>query len=234
MLLLLTGILEIGTPENNVGGTSENGVPETGTPDENRALTTRNQSVPKIGIPETDAIKDIPKDSLKDTLSPRAIVSGFYKGIGQPRISKEKRERAENNFKELLDDGFQPEDIQFAVEWTLKNAKEELYDFSIIKHTIGQAMATRRKVEAEEARKRERAKTAAQKEAQEKKIAEEEAKTKAYKESLDTEERARLRERAEAEIRSSGQYKKEFITEYLIEARENELVREQIGTEPSE
>lgn len=176
-----------------------------------------------------EQIKDNNKDSSKDTLSPREIVSGFYKGIGQPRISKEKRERAENSFKELIDDGFVSGDIQFAIEWTLKNAKEELYDFSIIKHTIGQAMAARRKVEEEEARKREKEKAAAQKEAEEKRVAEEEEQIKAYKESLDAEERARLRERAEAEIRSSGQYKKEFITDYLIEAMENNLVRGQIN-----
>jgi len=46
-----------------------------------------------------------------------------------------------------LDDDFKPEDIQFAVEWTLKNAKEELYDFSIIKHTIGQAIVAKKKAE---------------------------------------------------------------------------------------
>jgi hypothetical protein len=185
-------------------------------------------------ILQKEQIKDNNKDNLKDTLSPRAIISGFYKGIGQSRISKEKRERAENDFEELSEDGFDPEDIQFAVEWTLKNAKEELYDFSIIKHTIGQAMAARKKVEEEEARRREREKAAVQREAEEKKMAEEEAQIKAYKEGLDAEERARLREKAEAEIRNSGQYKKEFITDYLIEAMENNLIRGRIDMKPSE
>ncbi len=67
------------------------------------------------------------EDSLKDSLSPREIVSGFYRGIGQLKISKAKRERAEKVFKELAEDNFSPEDIQFAVEWTLKNAREKPY-----------------------------------------------------------------------------------------------------------
>ncbi len=71
------------------------------------------------------------------------IVTGFYSSIGQSRISKGKRERAEKVIEELLADGFSTEDIQFAAEWTPGNAKEEVYDFSIIKHTIGQAMAAK-------------------------------------------------------------------------------------------
>ena len=133
-----------------------------------------------------------------------------------------------------MEDSFQPEDIQFAVEWTLKNAKEELYDFSIIQHTIGQAMAARKKVEEEEAKKKEEEKTAVQKEAEERKRAEEEAQITAYKEKLSAKERAKLRQRAEAEIRNSGQYKAEFITDYLIETMENNLIRDQIDVKPSE
>jgi len=53
-----------------------------------------------------------------------------------------KRERAEKCFEELIQDGFSCEDIQFAVEWTLKNMKEKPYNFSIIKDTISQAMVT--------------------------------------------------------------------------------------------
>lgn len=169
------------------------------------------------------------KDILKDSLSPRAITSSFYKGIGQEKISEEKRERAEKDLKELLNDGFSPEDIQFAVKWTLKNAKEELYDFSIVKHTIGQAMASRKKVEAEKAKRREREKAAAQNEADEKRRAEEEERVKAYKLTLSSEERQALHDRAKDEIRSSGLYKEDFITDYLVEIKENELIRAQLG-----
>ena len=173
------------------------------------------------------------EDNIKDTLSPRAIVSSFYKGIGQKKITAAKRERAENNLKEMLKDGFSSEDIQFAVEWTLKNAKEELYDFSIIKHTIGQAMVVKKKVELEQAKKleaeKEEERMAIEKQREEKERSEIMARIMAYKESLATDEKTKLREMAEKEIKNSGQYKKEFITEYLIEAKENELVRDKIG-----
>jgi len=183
---------------------------------------------------ESPPFKDIYKDNIKDTLSPRAIISGFYNKIGQTKISKEKRERAEMDFKELLKDSFGPEDIQFAVEWTVGNAKEKLYDFSIIKHTIGQAMAVKKKTEAEEAKRMEAERIAAQQRAEEELREREAAKIEAFKESLGAEERAKLRERAEAEIRNSEQYKEEFITGYLIEAMENDLIRERIGMKLSE
>ena len=52
-----------------------------------------------------------------------------------------------------MGEGFKPEDIEFAAEWTLKNAKEKPYDFSIICHTIGEAMAAKEKAEGENRRK---------------------------------------------------------------------------------
>ena len=201
------GIVTKNTPENNGNYRAEGYI--------QREYTQRE-----------DTLKE---DSLKDSLSPRDIISGFYEGIGQSKISKTKRERAEKSFKELTEDGFNLEDIHFAVGWTLKNSKAELYDFSIIKHTIGQAMAAKKKTEAEEAKRIEAEKIAAQERAEEELREREAAKIETYKESLGAEERAKLRERAEAEIRDSGQFKEEFITNFLIEAKENEIIREQIG-----
>ena len=221
-------IPNIGTTKFGTAGASDNGIPENGTPKRKPVKTREKVSIPKNGIPKNDPIKDIYKDSLKDTLSPRAIVSAFYRGIGQQKITAAKRERAENDFKELLNDGFKAEDIQFAVEWTLKNAKEELYDFSIIKHTIGQAMAAKRKVQANEAKKREREKIAAQKEAEEKRRSEEEAQIRAYKESLSEKERAALRQRALEELENTKDLKKEFINDILIAVKENELLKLQM------
>ena len=183
----------------------------------------------KIEGVKIDPIKNNNTNSLKNTLSSDPVISFFYKGIGQARISKTKRERARETFKELQKDGFNSEAIQFAVEWTLKNTKEELYDFSIIKYTIGQAMAAKEKMEAATARKLQKEKIAVQKQADNKKREKEKAKIDSYKEALSFKEREKLREKAEAEIKESGQYKAEFITEHLIKAKENELVRNQIG-----
>ena len=178
---------------------------------------------------EKISINSIIKSSLINTLSPDQIVSSFYRGINQQRISKQKREKAKSEIKELATDDFSLNDIQFAVEWTLRNAKEDLYDFSIIKHTIGQAMTAKSRTEAVEVRKLEEERAAIQNATEEKKREEEKAKIDSYKEALSPKERTSLRERVEAEIRESGQYKKEFITEHLIEAKENELVRKQIN-----
>lgn len=206
---------------------------------ENIDLENSNKTtIPREGVLSEHGRAEHPlkekKKDIKDTLSPRAIVSGFYRGIGQPKITTEKRERAEKSFKELTKDGFSLDDIHFAVEWTLKNSKEEPYDFSIIKHTIGQAMAAKKKTEAEKAKRIEAERIAAQERAEEELREKEAAKIEAYKESLSAEERAKLRERAEAEIRNSGQFKEEFITDYLIEVKENELIRKQIGKKMSE
>jgi hypothetical protein len=80
-----------------------------------------------------------------------------------------------------------------------------------------------------EAKRLEEEKIKAQKQAEEEKIERELARIKARKESLSHEERAKLREKAVDEIRNSGQFKQEFITERLIEVKENEILREQVG-----
>jgi len=89
--------------------------------------------------------------SLHDTTIERSLkdlsllVNMFYNVIGQSKISKQKRERAEKNIRELTEDGFSQEDIIFAINWTIKNAKEKPYDFALIKDTIGQAMAAKKR-----------------------------------------------------------------------------------------
>ena len=74
--------------------------------------------------------KDRSKDSFKDSLSKDEIIDQYYNSIGQEKLSKAKRERAKKCFEELIQDGFTNDDIQFAVEWTIRNAKEKPYDFS--------------------------------------------------------------------------------------------------------
>ena len=170
---------------------------------------------------------------IKDSLS-LAIVTLFYKGIGQENISKKKRERAENNIKELEEEGFSLEDIEFAVKWTIDNSREKPYDFSLIKDTIGQAMAAKKEIEAKETKRIENERLKAQKEEDEKKTVEIQEKIKEYKESLNEDQRLELREKALEEIRKTKGIKEEFITELFIEAKENEIIRKQLGIQVSE
>ncbi len=160
------------------------------------------------------------EDSLKDTLSLDHIINLFYTGIGQSRISNEKRESAKRIFQELKADGFSAEDIRFAVEWILKpgNAKEKPYDFSIIQHTIGQSQ------KAQEA-----AQKAQMVKAESKSIQEQEnrlqAKIDVLRANMSDVELADLRKQAEDEIRNTEEIKEQFVSEPLITAKENEILR---------
>jgi len=175
-------------------------------------------------IQEEHPLKDN-KDNIKDSLSTHDIISEFYSGIGQKKVTKAKRERAENNLKEILDDGFNLESIEFAVKWTLENAKEELYDFSIIKHTIGHAMAAKAEADAKEARKAEIERIASLEHEERQRMEEERERVETHKQGLAPEERAKLRKKAQKEIRSMDGIKEEFVSEVLIEAKENEILK---------
>jgi hypothetical protein len=165
------------------------------------------------------------KDNIKDTLSQDQIIDLFYKSIGQTKISKAKRERAKKCFEELIQDGFTNDDIQFAIEWTLTNMKEKPYDFSIIKDTISQAMAQKDKIEKEQKLQVEKEKSKTQREEQEKEEAIERENIIAIKQNLNPTERSELRNKALELIRNTEGIKEHLITEVLIEAKENEMLK---------
>ena len=144
--------------------------------------------------------------------------------MDKKRYQNEK-ERAERNIKELTEDGFSQEDIVFAINWTIKNAKEKPYDFALIKDTIGQAMATKKEVEAEEQKSLEKEQNRIIRLEEEKKLVEERERIVNYKESLSPEQRSELRERALDEIKKSGTIRQELIGQPLIEAKENEILK---------
>ena len=125
----------------------------------------------------------------------------------------------------LVQDGFTNDDIQFAIEWSLTNMKEKPYDFSIIKDTISQAMAQKDKIQKEHELQVEREKSKTQREEQERKEAIEKENIIAIKQNLSTTERSELRNRALELIRNTEGIKENFITEVLIEAKENEILR---------
>ena len=176
-------------------------------------------------------LKDISKDSFKDSLSIDEVIFLFYNSIGQEKLSKAKRERAKNCFEELIQDGFTNDDIQFAVEWTIKNAKEKPYDFALIKDTIGQAIAAKKETEAEEQKNLKREQNRAKQLAEEKKLEEEREKIEAYKESLSPKQRSELREKALSEIKKLGTIREELIGQPLIEAKENEILKDELSAD---
>ena len=94
---------------------------------------------------------------------------------------RRQRERAEKCIEELIANNFSLEDILFAVEWTIENSKEKLYDFSIITHTISQAMTEKEKIENRKAESQRRERIALEKKAEEEKAEKETARIESYK-----------------------------------------------------
>ncbi len=172
------------------------------------------------------ALKD--RHFIKDSLPQDEIISHFYNSIGQKRVTKTKREKAEKCIEELLNEEFNLADIQFAVQWTLENSKEDIYDFAIIKHTISQAIVDKEKLETEKTRKLEREKIVLKDQETERRNEEEIAKLRAHKEELSKVERTELRKKAMDAIAKMEGVKKEFITPILIEAKENEMLKAEL------
>ncbi len=160
------------------------------------------------------------EDSLKDSLSPDPV-KAFYTGIGQKRISKTKRERGNKVVQELEADGFSLEDIAYAAEWTPKNAKEEVYDMEILKHTIGEAISARSAEQQAAERTRKEADGVRAAEEERRRL---EGEIQEIRSRMSEDELHELRKRADKEIRESGEYKKQFVTEMLIAAKENEIL----------
>ncbi len=243
----MVGIPIKGTPVNTDKQDDDQGIPINGTPNErytdDRYTDNKHTSVPTIGIPMngtleakphderpdsnhtdnryTDNQTPLKEDSLKDSLSPDPV-KAFYTGIGQARISKAKREKGIKVIQELEADGFSLEDIAYAAEWTPKNAKEEVYDMEILKHTIGEAISAKSAEQEAAHKEREQSARVIAVEEEEQRLESEILK---IREGISKAELDELRERALEEIRNTDGVKEQFISEPLITAKENEILR---------
>jgi len=158
---------------------------------------------------------------LKISLS---LISLFYSTIGQKKISKEKRERGLKSFEEMRKDGFTDDQIAFAVKWTLENAKEKPYDFKIVTHMIGQALAAREEYEEKERIKAEKEAEEARQEEDNRKSSELADYYRSVKEKMTPEEREKLREEVLELASNRGMIKEEFLVQNTIEALEREIL----------
>lgn len=181
----------------------------------------------KVPIPAGSGKSAEEKKDKSIKLSREKVISMFYKGIGQPRISGSKRDKARGVYRKLTDDDFTPEEIHFAVKWTLENATEQPYDFAILPAMIGQALAARESVESQRKNAEERQEAV---DTERDEIEEQERESDSwefYKAELPQEEREELRERATKELTDSKQYAAGFINDVLIGIKENEILRRQ-------
>jgi len=193
------------------------------------------QSISQDDIPQNDIhLKDrsnIKDHSLSKEDKINNVIDSFY---GSVKLPKSKRESARKVILELQEDGFTLDDISYAVQWSFDNCKEKPYDFSIVRHTIGQSMATKKENEAKTAKKLEEERLKTQQEEKEKKLAEVQERIIEHKEKLNESQKSELREKALEEIRKTKGIREEFITEILIEAKENEIIRKQLGMDVPE
>ncbi|MBN2015991.1 hypothetical protein JW766_04115 [Candidatus Dojkabacteria bacterium] len=177
----------------------------------------------------TDNKYTFKEDNLKDSLSQEEIIDHFYNCIGQKDITRKKRERANNCLQGLLNEGYSLEDIKFAAEWTVKNIEKKLYDFSIIEHTINQAMSEKEGIEKREAEKLEKGRLAEEEKEEQERLEKESQEMESYKENMDQNERERLKSLALAELRDDPKIREEFISDTLIRIKENEILKKGFG-----
>ena len=109
----------------------------------------------------------------------------------------------------------------------MKEAKEEIYDFSIIQHTIGQAIAARAKIESERKAMEERDRAVEEERSKREAQDQEAREIKERKADLSANEREKLREKARAALGEDG-LSANMISAFLIDVKENELVRKQL------
>lgn len=210
-------------PTDRLNKNRLNKTPARENPDDTTTYAGLDQIEPGHNEP---ALKD--RHSIKDSLSQDEIISHFYNSIGQKRVTRKKREGAINCLKDLTDEGYSLENIKFAIDWTIKNSTKKPYDFSIIEHTISQAMPEKEEIDKRETARLERERIDEEKRAEEERIIKDTEKIEKYKETLSPMERKILRHRALEEIKKMEGIKEEFITEYLVSAKENEILKSEL------
>ena len=194
---------------NPASGSPESGLPEAGS------------GLPEAGLHPFKVLRD-QKISLSDV---NKRISGFYRGIGQNRISGSVRDKANASFRRLLEEGYKPGEIAFALEWIPENATEPIKHFGIVAHMIDQAIeAGKAEMEKEEARKALEEKKQQEISDRDRELAERET-LKEYKANLTEQERQELREKALEKLANTPGMKSDFIVEPLVEAMENNLIR---------
>src|SRR5215813_853166 len=71
------------------------------------------------------------------------VIDRFYSMTGQTRISRQKRERSRLQLLDLLQQGFQVDDVLYAIEWARGNISGPIHSFGLIPEIIGQAISKR-------------------------------------------------------------------------------------------
>src|SRR5262249_42157228 len=104
-------------------------------------------SVQKGSVPEGSLSSRVPSAlSFVRTYPPTltdSVIDRFYSMTGQPRISRQKRERSRAQLFDLLRQGFRLDDVICAIDWAREHITTPIHSFGIIPEIIGQALGKR-------------------------------------------------------------------------------------------
>jgi hypothetical protein len=181
-----------------------------------------------VAIP-VDPPVDVPPVE-KEEKQEMDLVSLFYSKIGQTKIASAKQKKGEDCLAQLHKDGFDDDCIAYAIDWTIKNASQKLYDFNVIPHTIGDAMIDyEKKQKRETAQKKEMDKTTwvDQELSERQKFDEMAEKIDSYIADLSPEKYLEYAEMAMAKLKEQGA-NGEFISDIAISAGVRLIVRREI------
>ena len=202
----------------------KNSILKNGTVAESKAEKEKQPTILKNSIPEFGA--HIYKESNnKEILSLKKtreeLVNKFYEKLNS-RVSQEKKLKGYQEAEKLLEN-YTPEEIEYAIDWAVKNIPD-IQSFALIPHVIDQAL----KAKIEEERKKEAEKIAVQRakeqEEREKREKELQEKIDEIRRSLSKEELARIHQEAESLVKAQVGEKK-FGQDILVRVKENEIIR---------
>jgi hypothetical protein len=161
------------------------------------------------------------KRRRRPLITPSKLITKLYKGIGNGKVDVFERESGKKHISDLVQKGYSLEDIDFTIEWSFENARDEIEDFSSIKELMDRAIAAREEYMAKRTQQAEQEVKRQEEGIIERKMVE------AYRNMMSDVEKKRLRERVMEEIRQDKRINEEFVTEQLIVIKENEIIRKE-------
>ena len=161
------------------------------------------------------------KRKRRPLITASKLITKLYKGIRSGKVDIFERESGKKHIDGLLQKEYSLEDIDFAIEWSLENASDEIEDFSSINNLIDRAITAREEYMAKRTQQVEEEVKQQEGEGIERKMVE------AYRKMMPDAEQKRLRDRVMEEFRQDKRINEEFVTEPLIIIKENEIIREE-------
>ena len=144
------------------------GYKKEGSPGEPSREESTEQLIPTGNLPKRNLPSHIERESFSYTLSKQMepsskepfsregslpfslpvkiadnVIDRFYSMTGQTRISRQKRERSRLQLLDLMQQGFQVDDVLYAIEWARGNISGPIHSFGLIPEIIGQAISKR-------------------------------------------------------------------------------------------